>query len=86
MKSIPKFNDFKTNGMNEAYDNVEHYMFFKNLEAIKEMVDILMQMNPTEVDMLLNKGHDWAADHMASSKDDIQEVTDFLKSEIKQQS
>jgi len=86
MKAIPKFNEFKTVGMNEAHDNVEHYMFFKNIETIKMMIDDLMQMNPTEVDMLLNNGHDWAADHIASSKDDIQEVTDFLKGEIKQQS
>ena len=76
----------KTEGMNEAHDNVEHYMFFKNIETIKRMIDDLMQMNPTEVDMLLNNGHDWAADHIASSKDDIQEVTDFFKGEIKQQS
>lgn len=85
MKAIPEFKTFKE-GVNEAHDNVEHYMFFKNLDSIKEMVDTLMQMNPTQVDMILKNGHDWASDHIASSKDDIQEVSDFLKSEIKQQS
>jgi hypothetical protein len=85
MKAIPEFNKFKE-GVNEAHDNVEHYMFFKNIENIKVMIDELLQMNPTQVDMLLNNGHDWAADHITSSKDDIQEVTDFLRSEIKQQS
>lgn len=85
MKAIPEFNTFKE-GMNEAHDNVQHYMFFKNLQTIKDSIDVLMQMNPTEVDMILTNGHDWASDHIASSKDDIQEVTDFLKNEIKQQS
>jgi len=85
MKAIPEFNKFKE-CVNEAHDNVEHYMFFKNIENIKVMIDELLQMNPTQVDMLLNNGHDWAADHITSSKDDIQEVTDFLRSEIKQQS
>jgi hypothetical protein len=85
MKAIPEFNKFKED-VKEAHDNVEHYMFFKNIENIKVMIDELLQMNPTQVDMLLNNGHDWAADHITSSKDDIQEVTDFLRSEIKQQS
>lgn len=57
---------------------MENYMFFGNLKTIKMTIDKMMQMNPNEVNALLTDGHDWAADHVATSKDDIQEVADFL--------
>jgi hypothetical protein len=57
---------------------LDSYMFFGNLQIIKRSVDALMQMSPEQVDAILNDGHDWAADHIATSKDDIQEVADFF--------
>jgi hypothetical protein len=32
---------------------------------------------------LIKNGHDWAADHIATSKDDIEEVCNWLSNEIK---
>jgi hypothetical protein len=29
------------------------------------------------VDMILSDGHDWANDHIATSKDDVEEVKNF---------
>jgi len=55
----------------------ENYMFFSNLETIKRLVDELLQMDRTEIDTML-KEHDWASDHITSSKDDIEEVFDFI--------
>lgn len=57
---------------------LDSYMFFGNLQIIKRSIDALMQMSPAEVDAILNDGHDWAADHVATSKDDLQEVADFF--------
>jgi hypothetical protein len=57
---------------------LDSYMFFGNLQTIKRAVDALMEMNPEMVDKVLNDGHDWAADHIATSKDDIQEVAEFF--------
>lgn len=57
---------------------LDSYMFFGNLQIIKRSIDALMQMSPSDVDAILNDGHDWAADHIATSKDDIQEVADFF--------
>ena len=57
---------------------LDSYMFFGNLQIIKRSIDALLQMNPSDVDAILNDGHDWAADHIATSKDDIQEVADFF--------
>ena len=63
-------------------DNNNHYMFFGNLKTIKKYVDAMLQMDPAHVQKILNNGHDWAADHIATSKDDIQEVGDFLMNEM----
>lgn len=83
MKPIPNYKNFSTKGIEEAYDNVENYMFFKNLENIKNHIDFLLSLNPQQVDMILKNGHGWAVDHMATSKDDIEEVSDFLRTEVK---
>jgi hypothetical protein len=58
---------------------VSNYMFFGNLKIMKRLIDELIQMDPTKVDSILNDGHAWAVDHIASSADDIQEVYNFLK-------
>ena len=54
-----------------------NYMFFSNLETIKRLVDELLQMDKSEIDAMLTE-HDWASDHITSSKDDIEEVFDFI--------
>lgn len=59
-----------------------NYMFFGNLKIIKKYVDAMLQMNPDQVQEILSNGHDWAADHVATSKDDVQEVGDFLMNEV----
>ena len=53
-----------------------HYMFMSNLKTMR------IQMDPQQVEQLLNNGHDWAADHIATSKDDIEEVAGFLSNEM----
>jgi len=68
-----------TNGCNDENGN---YMFFGNLKIIKKYVDAMLQMNPDQVQEILSNGHDWAADHIATSKDDVQEVGDFLMNEM----
>jgi hypothetical protein len=58
--------------------NQDNYMFFQNLQTIKAAVDSMLQMDPAEVDHMLSAGHAWAVDHIATSKDDIEEVAGFL--------
>lgn len=60
------------------YSNSDNYMFFQNLKTIKKMVDAMLQMDPAQVDQLLSNGHGWAVDHIATSKDDVEEVGGFL--------
>jgi len=66
----------------ESHHEVNHYMFFGNLETIKRYVDAMLEMDPTAVNELLDNGHDWAADHIATSKDDIEEVANFLMNKL----
>lgn len=56
----------------------EHYMFFEDLKIIKKAVDEMLNLDKQMVDDILSDGHDWAEDHMATSKDDVEEVYNFL--------
>lgn len=58
--------------------DVKHYMFFSNLKAIRRAADAILAMDPHEVDAMLSDGHDWASDHIATSKDDVEEVFNWL--------
>jgi len=59
-------------------------MFFGNLKIIKKHVDAMLQMDPEHLQEILSNGHDWAADHIATSKDDVEEVAGFLMNEVGQ--
>jgi hypothetical protein len=88
MERIVSFDDFKKKAMEIAEDdnNMEggqqHYMFFANLTSIKHYIEEILKMDPAAVDKYLKNGHDWAADHIATSKDDIQEVADWIRNEM----
>ena len=69
-------------GMNEDHDEMDNYMFFANVSNIKRMCEEILQMDPSQVDSLLSDGHGWATDHIATSKDDVEEVYGFLKSSM----
>lgn len=49
---------------------------------MKVMVDEILAMDPAKVDEMLADGHDWAADHIATSKDDMEEVHNWLSGEM----
>ena len=61
---------------------LKNYMFIGNLQVIKRAVDAMLEMDPEQVDSILSDGHNWAADHIATSKDDIEEVAGFLMNRL----
>lgn len=63
-------------------NKADSYMFFQNLKTIKDEVDELMKMDKDKIQALLSNGHDWASDHIATSKDDVEEVHNFFKAEM----
>lgn len=67
---------------NLDYTNTSNYMFFENLKTIKKAVDAMLQLDPSQVDQMLSNGHAWAVDHIATSKDDMEEVSGFLTNSV----
>ena len=59
-------------------EELKNYMFFQNLKEIKQNIDELLSLSETEVDNIISNGHDWAAEHITTAKDNIEEVTSFL--------
>lgn len=57
-----------------------NYMFFQNLKTIHHAIGELLEMDHTKIDQMLNDGHAWAVDHIATSADDVEEVYHFLSS------
>jgi hypothetical protein len=60
-------------------NNSNNYMFWQNLQTIKEAVDGILGMDKNEVDKMLSNGHGWAIDHISTSTDDVEEVYHFLE-------
>jgi hypothetical protein len=58
------------------------YMFFSNLEQIRRQCDILLEKDEDEIESILENGHDWAQDHIAESKNNMDQVFDFLMNEL----
>lgn len=67
--------------LHESDHDLKHYMFFSNLKSIKEKVDKLLSLDPGKIDEMLSDGHDWAGDHVTSSRDDIEEVYNWIMGE-----
>ena len=61
----------------------DRYMFFSNLEQIHRQTGILLEKDPEMISDILENGHDWAQDHIATSKETIDQVFDFLMNEKK---
>lgn len=59
------------------------YMFFQNIEQIKRQCEILLEMNENEITNILEDGHDWAQDHIAEAKNNMDQVFDFIMNEVK---
>jgi len=61
----------------------DRYMFFSNLEQIHRQTGLLLERNKEEIHEILENGHDWAQDHIATAKESIDQVFDFLMNEEK---
>jgi hypothetical protein len=63
----------------------DRYMFFSNLEQIHRQTGLLLEQNKDEIHDILEGGHDWAQDHIATAKESIDQVFDFLMNETKRE-
>jgi len=82
-KKFKRLNLAKTlMGLKEDHSEMENYMFFQNITNTLKRCEDILSMDPAKVDELLSNGHGWAVDHVATSKDDIEEVYNFLEGSI----
>ena len=64
-------------------EHSSRYMFFQNIEQMKRQCEILLEMNENEITTILEDGHDWAQDHIAEAKNNMDQVFDFIMNEVK---
>lgn len=85
-KDLSKFRQLQLaktlKGLKENQET-QNYMFFANIENIHRMCEEILAMDKNMVDQMLSDGHDWATDHIATSKDDVEEVYNFLNTHNK---
>lgn len=74
------------NIINEQADNVP-YMIIQNLEQMKNDIEMILSHkdDPNFVN-LVTGDHAWAGDHITTSKDDIEEVANFVHNSLNNES
>ena len=89
MKKIIKLSESDLSRIIQRVMNEDHemrsnrYMFFSNLEQMRRQCDILLGMDENQINDILENGHDWAQDHIAEAKNNMDQVFDFLMNETK---
>ena len=62
----------------DGEERSSRYMFFSNLEQIHRQSKMLLEMDETMLEQILENGHDWAQDHVAEAKNNMDQVFDFI--------
>ena len=86
MKQIVKLNETHLTKLIKkvlSEQESQRYMFFSNLEQMRRQCDLLLDLDESMVESILENGHDWAQDHIAESKNNLDQVFDFLMNETK---
>ena len=73
-----QWNKLTKEGENES----NNYMFWLNLKGIHDDAVEILNMDNSKVDALMADGHQWAFEHVVTSKDDIEEVYHFLEGNL----
>jgi hypothetical protein len=47
---------------------------------------MMLEMDPNEIDNIIQHGHDWADDHITEAKTNIDQVFDFFKNQMDKES
>ena len=67
----------------EEEQGSQRYMFFSNLQQMRRQCDLLLDLDQSMIEEILNNGHDWAQDHISEAKNNMDQVFDFLMNETK---
>lgn len=78
-----KFGKHKRDGVElEEGEEGSRYMFFADLEQIASQCQTLLSMDKEQLHNILENGHDWAQDHIATSKESVDQVFEFMVREV----
>ena len=80
---MKKINYIVRKVLKETHQEQSRYMFFSNLEQMRRQCDMLLEMDHSMIEEILQNGHDWAQDHIAEAKNNMDQVFDFLMNETK---
>ena len=69
--------------LREEEHGSSRYMFFSNLQQMRRQCDLLLDLDESMVESILENGHDWAQDHIAEAKNNMDQVFDFIMNESK---
>lgn len=69
--------------LREEEHRSNRYMFFSNLQQMRRQCDLLLDLDEEMIESILENGHDWAQDHIAEAKNNMDQVFDFLMNESK---
>ena len=69
--------------LREEEHGSSRYMFFSNLQQMRRQCDLLLDLDQNMIESILENGHDWAQDHIAEAKNNMDQVFDFLMNESK---
>ena len=67
----------------EEKKHSSRYMFFSNLQQMRRQCDMLLELDESMLEEILDNGHDWAQDHISEAKNNMDQVFDFLMNETK---
>lgn len=67
----------------EEEQESQRYMFFSNLQQMRRQCDLLLDLDHSMIEQILDNGHDWAQDHISEAKNNMDQVFDFLMNETK---
>jgi len=83
-KKVPNCVPIKENDEKpETEKGSSRYMFFSNLQQMKRQCEYLLDFDENQIEEILENGHDWAQDHIAEAKNNMDQVFDFIMNEIK---
>jgi tRNA splicing ligase len=69
--------------LREEHENKSsRYMFFSNLEQMRRQCDLLLDLDHSMIEEIIENGHDWAQDHISEAKNNMDQVFDFLMNEV----
>lgn len=81
ISKMPPYDEDEDNLFEQEEPETDRYMFFSNLEQIHRQMGILLEKDPEMISKILDNGHDWAQDHIATAKESIDQVFDFIMNE-----